>query len=76
MLGAFGEYENPLFNGHAFQDFAAKRPDSEKRGFDLVGCFAPLLDVMMTNHRLESDLHRQRMAELWETGQDDKCLRL
>ena len=65
MLGLCGnksKVEDTIFNGHAFQDFAANRKD--KPEFDLVGIVAPLLDCMMLNHRFERELHEQRVKEL------------
>lgn len=65
MLGAFGEQEAEIFSGHAFQDMAANRKDKPKH-FDLVSCFAPLLDCMMTQHKLDNEIHAQRRNELLE----------
>ena len=72
LLGEKDDVEGTMFSGHACQDFAAQRPDSEKRGFDLVSCFAPLLDCMMVNQKMESDLHMHRMKELTEVGSSKK----
>ncbi len=52
--------ESEPFNGHYFQDIAAKQ------GGWLVQAFAPLLDAQMAQHKLNNEIHQQRCDELRE----------
>ncbi len=60
--------ENGAFSGHHFQDIAAKKKDGW-----LVQAFAPLLDCQMAQHKLDTEIHLQRVAELREIEQRIKA---
>ena len=52
--------EGQEFSGHFFQDMAAK----EDMDNWLIRACAPLLDCMMSQHKLDNEIHRQRRSEL------------